>query len=459
MRRPQRKAAPRKGNIRRPARKVAPAKPYSQDQGNKAIVLANPAPAPLVKPVSAVPSVLATVKSLEQVRRFVSRCFNIDLQKAKANLKPDEKLDPDVQKRLEVDWGTIPGVDKPFLLQPGAEKFCFWLNIRPKYFNREVELGDGHMEIVSHVVFYHKKTHEEVYEGPECSCTTKESNYRFRMQERPEDEPQPSWDEQKKLKAAGLGKPKKKAEWKGGKKVGEKWVWMDRVENPNIYDERNKVRQIGEKRALVKGVKNMGAMSELFVTSPDEWDVGEEPTDEGPDVDASYTEGGRKIILNEPGVSEHERHYNERAAKEMEKLTPEQRAVLEAKMKKVSMEAEPRRAGPNADTVKDMGNGQTPNLSAEMPTASKPTPQVKQETPAEVQGADPSPAPCLFVVQLEPNRYEIMGRENLIPDLRNILRPYWDKDKKQVIVNDEQLDAMKFEYDKHGIQIRPLAKP
>ena len=93
----------------------------------------------------------------------------------------------------------------------------------------------------------------------------------------------------------------------------------------------------------------------------------------------------------------------------------------------------------------------------------KQAPQVKQETPAEVQGAagstgPPSPAPCLFVVQLEPNRYEIMGRENLIPDLRNILRPYWDKDKKQVIVNDEQLDAMKFEYDKHGIQIRPLEK-
>jgi hypothetical protein len=88
-------------------------------------------------------------------------------------------------------------------------------------------------------------------------------------------------------------------------------------------------------------------------------------------------------------------------------------------------------------------------------------PVVKHETPPEVQGAaetSPSSVPCLFVVQLEPNRYEIMGRENLIPDMRNILRPYWDKDKKQVIVNDEQLDAMKFEYEKHGIQIRPLEK-
>ena len=88
-------------------------------------------------------------------------------------------------------------------------------------------------------------------------------------------------------------------------------------------------------------------------------------------------------------------------------------------------------------------------------------PVVKHETPPEGQETaetSPSAVPCLFVVQLEPNRYEILGRENLIPDLKNILRPHYNSDTKQVIVNDEQLDALKFEYEKHSIQIRPLEK-
>ena len=62
-----------------------------------------------------------------------------------------------IREKFEIDWGTIPGVDKPFLKQPGAEKFCFWLNIRPKYFKTEIDLGAGHLEMVCHVIAYSKK--------------------------------------------------------------------------------------------------------------------------------------------------------------------------------------------------------------------------------------------------------------------------------------------------------------
>ncbi len=55
------------------------------------------------------------------------------------------------------------------------------------------------------------------------------------------------------------------------KMPAEYWIYQERVENPNIYDERNKVRQMGEKRAFVKSIKRMGALSQVFQEDPNEW--------------------------------------------------------------------------------------------------------------------------------------------------------------------------------------------
>lgn len=263
----------------------------------QAIVLAKPNQPP-AQLVSAVPTIQRAVQNMEQVRRFVVKCLNTDLQRRMAKLKPGEQLDKDERERLEIDWGTIPTVDKPFLKQPGAEKFMLWLNLRPKFHTREAELPGGHLEVVCRVVMHAKKTGEEVFEGPDCSCTTMESNYRFRYQERPPDEPKPNKEDAEKLKAKGLGKWKKKAVWAHGKNTAAEWVWLDRVENPNIHDERNKVRQIAEKRAVVKCVRNMGGMSELFISDPGEWEVTDEDFG-SPFEDADYTPSGRKIVTAE----------------------------------------------------------------------------------------------------------------------------------------------------------------
>lgn len=290
-----------------------------------------------VQIVSAKPTIQRAIQNMEQVRRFVVKCLNTDLQKRMAKLKPGEQLNKEERERLEIDWGTIPSVDKPFLKQPGAEKFLLWLNLRPKFHSREADLGNGHMEIVCKVVVHSKKTGEEVFEGPECSCTTMESNYRFRYQERPEDEPPPSKEEAEKLKAAGLGKFRKKPVWARGQKTGEKWVWLDRIENPNIHDERNKVRQIGEKRALVKCVRNMGGMSEIFISDPGEWVIGDEDFG-SPFDDQDYTAGGRLIVTADgrtpsgsPMTEEARSRYYEEAYKKREE---EQMAKIKAEQAK-----------------------------------------------------------------------------------------------------------------------------
>lgn len=247
------------------------------------------------------PTIQALINNVEEVRKFVARHLNVELAKFMSKAKPtDEKaLEKWERKRqdLEIDWGTIPGVGKPFLKQPGAEKFFLWLQLRPKYINRETEIPGlpGHLEIVSKVIVYSKKTADEVFEGPDCSCSTMESNYRYRMAQSAN---KPDKAEGDRLKSLGLGRWKKVAEWKGGKKVGDSWVWFERVENPNIHDERNKVRQIGEKRALVKCARGVGAMSEIFTSDPNEWDDvrSDDDVDSDPYTDMDFTASGRRIV-------------------------------------------------------------------------------------------------------------------------------------------------------------------
>lgn len=390
-----------------------------------------PAPTAIVKAPSGVLTVVETVQKLESVRRFVSKCLNTELERVRAKLPPGQKLSEDQRKRLEVDWGTIPGVDKPFLMQPGAEKFCFWLNIRPKYFPREENLGNGHMEIVCQVRFYSKTTGEEVFEGPECSCTTMEDNYRFRFQE--STKPAPSKEAAEELKAQGLGKWRSKAEWKGGKKVGEKWVWMERIENPNIYAERNKVRQIGQKRALVKGVRNMGAMSEIFVTNPEEWNIPDD-IDEGPHIDETYTEGGRKIVFNDPlyfcakhncdiekcPADGHTQAENEKMDQLVidRKKTPEQREVMK---QKVSSDIAPGNRGA-AETL----NG--------VPPAAPNVTEILYSWAADLARIEPDP--------------------KLTTDIKRLLAKGWKAHENACIFDGEQFEALKFELSKRGITLR-----
>lgn len=256
-------------------------------------------PRDLARPTSIIPKIRETVENQERIRRFISACLNVDLQAAERRAKQEGKeLDKDLRKRLEIDWGTIPGVDKPFLMQPGAEKILHWLQIRPKFVKQEQDLGDGHLEVICRVVFYSKITGEEVFEGPDCSCSTMETNFRYVWAEA---DTMPSDEEKERLKAIKMGKMQKVFEWKKGKKVGERWAWFIRVDNPNIHNERNKVRQMGQKRGLVKGVRQMGAISSIFNSDPSEWDLEPEDTEGSPETEMDYTDGGRRILKD--GVS------------------------------------------------------------------------------------------------------------------------------------------------------------
>jgi len=412
MRRPQRKAAPRKPITRRPARKVAPAKPYSQDQGNKAIVLRVP---------------VAPDKPWQ-----INQDEIVILKNAICKGATDEELKfcLAVARRHKLDpfRGQIWFVKRKDRTAAGGER---WIPI--------VGIGGMlHIAARDHKDFG-SNDEPEFGSMHEVKWTYFQTSGKIQA---------PEW--------AKVTLWKKGLEHPTVAKVFWDEIYPDVGAAPLV---RQMPRLMLGKCALAQALRRAyPATDGLYIK--EEFQGREE-----------FTPSGREIVYNEPAQLEEakvdtnwQRFLDRLTPEERErelaianKHTPEQRAVLETKMAKVST-TEAGAAIPIGPEKEPRGTPASTRSSGTNQTASSKAPQVKQETPAEEQGAEPSPAPCLFVVQLEPNRYEIMGRENLIPDLRNILRPYWDKDKKQVIVNDEQLDAMKFEYDKHGIQIRPLEK-
>jgi hypothetical protein len=282
----------------RKVRKVRKAPKRRKPAKKKTLAIVPIAAPPVLaqKPANAIRKVKEAVEDLERVRRFISQCLNVDLQIAEKKAEAEGKqLDADVRKRLEVDWGTIPGIDKPFLLQPGAEKFMHWLQIRPVYHKNFIDLGEGHIEMAAFVKLFSRVSGEEVFEGPECSCSTMETNYRYvwaEMDKKPDEETM------NRLKAIKMGKNQLVFEWRKGKKVGQRCAWFERVDNPNIHNERNKVRQMGQKRALVKAIRNMGAISQIFSADPSEWIIEQEDHDGTPETEMDYTEQGGEVLVN-----------------------------------------------------------------------------------------------------------------------------------------------------------------
>lgn len=238
----------------------------------KAEVGAVPAIAPAI-PLE-VAAIQSTITKLETVKRFIQKNLNAGHRRllkkiGKRAPTPEEKKQ---LRELEIDFGTVPGVSKNFLKQPGAEKIAQWLHVRPRYETEVTPVPDhpGHIEVHGRCkLMAVTPTGEfELFSGPLASCTSMESNYRYRWIDM---DPQPTFEwamkEGKTAKALGTHRSFKK---------DEKWNWQQRHDNPNIFDERNKVRQIGEKRMLVKAVRNWGALSEIFTEDPSEWVLDDE---------------------------------------------------------------------------------------------------------------------------------------------------------------------------------------
>ena len=168
----------------------------------------------------------------------------------------------------DIDYGNIPGTDKPTLLKPGAEKIGMLFRLRPE-FRREFMRGEdgGHLEVITYCSLTHIETRQEWVHEAAGSCSTYESRYRWRKGERlcPT------------CGVAAIVRNKNGETWQclGGDKGGcwEKFPIDDpqiteqavaRTENPDPADLHNTVLKMADKRAHVAAILFATPASHVF---------------------------------------------------------------------------------------------------------------------------------------------------------------------------------------------------
>lgn len=188
----------------------------------------------------------------------------------------------------DVDYGKIPGTDKPTLFQPGAELLCNLYHFVPDL-QPTVEHGDGvtapHIRYVTRCELHLGTTDGPVIAVGIGAANSWERKHRYRMSERA----CPSCGVLGTILRSKTGK----AEWfcwrkKGGcgatfplndPKITEQHAGM--VENPDPHDLEETLLQMSGKRALVAATRRATASSGLFTQDVEDMPVPpEEPVEE-----------------------------------------------------------------------------------------------------------------------------------------------------------------------------------
>uniref|UniRef100_A0A6M3JB14 Uncharacterized protein n=1 Tax=viral metagenome TaxID=1070528 RepID=A0A6M3JB14_9ZZZZ len=148
------------------------------------------------------------------------------------------------QLKSGVDYGTIPGTDKPTLLKPGAEKIAQLYGCAPKaeVTLRQQDAATGYLYVEVRCDLVNIQTGQIVATGLGC-CSSFESKYRWRWE----------WWNSQTPPATDLGYERTR----NGK-------WRRRTENRDLIDQWNTVLKIGKKRAMVDASLSVSGASEKF---------------------------------------------------------------------------------------------------------------------------------------------------------------------------------------------------
>ena len=155
-------------------------------------------------------------------------------------------------------YGVIPGTGgKPTLLKPGAEKLCLLFRLDPQYEVIRSTEADNLVSYTVRATIYHAPTGNRLASGM-GQANSREGKYRYRWEATEE---KPTKKEAEEIKAKGLGR------WR---KISGQWVWHVRVENDNALDQANTLLKMACKRALVAGILNATAASDIFTQDLEE---------------------------------------------------------------------------------------------------------------------------------------------------------------------------------------------
>lgn len=198
-------------------------------------------------------------------------------------------------------YGVIPGTDKPSLYKAGAGKLGFTLRLVPEFQVSRRDLPDSHREYEIVCTLRHMGTGAIIGQGV-GNCSTLESKYRYRHQEKNTGKPVP-----KQYFSVKKKDPKKAQMMLGGygfrpRKIDSQWLIVthgERVENPDIADVFNTVLKMAKKRAHVDAIIATCAASDIFAQDLEDF-VHDEPESVQPGQKPAK-DPGRQSLINKIG--------------------------------------------------------------------------------------------------------------------------------------------------------------
>jgi hypothetical protein len=204
------------------------------------------------------------------------------------------------------DYGTVQGIDKPFLQQPGAEKLALFYNLVPTHIV-EVTAGDGITSPPLSVVV-RCRLHVQSEEGPVVgeglgAANSWEKKHRWRFAEltcpscgcatilksRKEGEGYFCW-----AKKGGCG-----ATFPPGDPAIEQQE-RGMIENPDPWDLQNTLVKMARKRAFVDATKGTTGTSALYSQDPEEVEA-QQASAPAPSPRNTHSSGGEQRSRNGGG--------------------------------------------------------------------------------------------------------------------------------------------------------------
>jgi len=174
-----------------------------------------------------------------------------------------------------VDYGSVPGVDKPALAKPGAEKLAALFKLDVQMRNELVWGPAEHLTVISRATVYHAPTGARLGYG-EGICTTRERKHAKRqakltcpacgaanIRKSRSDDSYYCW---RKTDGCGATFPE------GDQQITSQAA--GEIDNPDLPDAWNPVDKLGAKRAFVDAVLRVSGASAFFTQ-----DIGGDPAD------------------------------------------------------------------------------------------------------------------------------------------------------------------------------------
>lgn len=167
--------------------------------------------------------------------------------------------------KKDLDYGIIPGTNKPSLYKAGAEKLKLAYGLGAEFECTDKTVQFEPFQFIDYSYKCVIKTREGmVLAECEGSCNSMEEKYRYQYKLR---EIPPEKEEALKLKID------KKGKWT---KQDNKWYWLDRIDNQEVFNKKNTFMKMAQKRAFVGALLLATGASEFYTQDIDNLDPGEE---------------------------------------------------------------------------------------------------------------------------------------------------------------------------------------